>query len=611
MEQYPGEGWESDSFSAILLNMGVSRGRGFALISVSLLTVILMLMVIALYLTARGGLFSSLNHERHTAALYVAEAGLADSIEALEAASFVDPGNLSGVLSSGGRWDVVFKSGPPFSQFDSVNNLTGSGSAESYRGANTVPPYSALIVVRARLGGVERVVEGIITRGGGGGDYEYAMLASGTIRMQGDVLVDGVTGLDDPTAVPGKIHTNATSSTPVEWLGGGNINISGSVSAQGGVVDLQGYVPGGGISPAGTLASFPSVDVPSEIAAKTSSPAPTITPFGTTTLTSGDYYHSGDLTVDGDIDLQGGNLYVDGQLNVNGSIKGEGAVYVAGDTSFKGDAAVLGDSANNVSLYSQGNISLSGFDGDAYLESLAAADAPANKYWNDAKLTVAEMQTLLGNPSYVPTDFLTGSQNGPLDVLRRTLGQTMPGAVVPGRQLNTLGELSGRIAAQPPGPSRDFLVKKVESLRRFFQPGDELPGGDAQAYTNWAGGLYDVGGTLDFMLDNGTTPQAASVFPAMVTYVNAIDYDHLGSAYFRGRLYTNGYLYASDDITVLGSITVDGTPGPGTTLPNGVTAYPGDVVLDDDSRITYVEDFHSGLATLPGSTLSVETWIGR
>ncbi|MCE7870241.1 hypothetical protein DYH09_07665 [bacterium CPR1] len=56
-----------------------------ALISVLTMSSILLMMVISLYLSARGGLFSSISHQRRTQSLYTAEAGLADTMEALEA----------------------------------------------------------------------------------------------------------------------------------------------------------------------------------------------------------------------------------------------------------------------------------------------------------------------------------------------------------------------------------------------------------------------------------------------------------------------------------------------------------------------------------------------
>lgn len=51
------------------------RQRGIALIIVLLMTSLLLMMVMALYLSSRGGLFASMTQQRNLSALYVAEAG--------------------------------------------------------------------------------------------------------------------------------------------------------------------------------------------------------------------------------------------------------------------------------------------------------------------------------------------------------------------------------------------------------------------------------------------------------------------------------------------------------------------------------------------------------
>jgi len=309
------------------------------------MSTVMLMMILALYVSSRGSLFASLQLQRRTAALYAAEAGLAETMEALEVSGFATPGGpLSGSLPGGGTWRVQFKNAAPFSDRDSVSNLTnGAGLAASYRGPDTVPRYSALIVVEGTVGGVTEILDAIITRGGGGPSVANAMQASGKVRMKGDVFINGAKSISNSSAVPGNVQSNATSGTTVDWDGTGTINITGTVSSQGGAINLGGsYVPGGGTPTTGVTASFPVVDIPGDIASKASvGLTPTIVPFGTTTIGTGDYYYSGDLNLDGDLQLNGGKLYVDGKLTVNGSITGDGSVYVGGQTALKGDAKVM------------------------------------------------------------------------------------------------------------------------------------------------------------------------------------------------------------------------------------------------------------------------------
>lgn len=96
------------------------RRQGLALVTVLVMSTVMLMMVLSLYLASRGSLFASLQLQRRTAALYVAEAGLAETMEALEANAFVSPtGPLSGTLPGGGTWEVRFKTAGPFGDRDS------------------------------------------------------------------------------------------------------------------------------------------------------------------------------------------------------------------------------------------------------------------------------------------------------------------------------------------------------------------------------------------------------------------------------------------------------------------------------------------------------------
>ena len=75
--------------------------RGFALVTVLLMTGVLAMMLIALYVSVRGSLLSASLQSRRVSAAYVAEAGLAEALHAIEASNFsLTTGSLTGELSS-------------------------------------------------------------------------------------------------------------------------------------------------------------------------------------------------------------------------------------------------------------------------------------------------------------------------------------------------------------------------------------------------------------------------------------------------------------------------------------------------------------------------------
>ncbi|MEW6279275.1 MAG: pilus assembly PilX N-terminal domain-containing protein [Candidatus Eremiobacterota bacterium] len=597
-----------------------SRKAGIALVTVLIMTSVLLMMVLALYISSRGGLFSTMNHQRRLKALYVAEAGLADTMEALEGAGFGPVGSLTGTLPDGGTWQVNFNdTGPPYTDMESVNNLTVGGAAESYRGLNSVPPYSALVVVRARVGGVDRVLEAIVSRGTAPVNVTNAMQGTGNVLMIGDVAVDGIKALNDNTPVPGRIHSNASSGVAIKWddqAGTATANITGSVSASGSsTIDLASATPGGGIQTGQAPAPFPAVDVVGTIASNSSAPAPVLNMTGTTTLAAGDYYYNGDMNLTGgDLSLNGANLYVTGDLTVNGSISGDGSVYAGGQTTLMGDANVNGMRDQNVALFSHGSVTLQGFDGTAWLEANAATDPTLASYYNQTQTTLQAMQTLMNSN---PTSALVsgGAAYNQLELYRRTLGQ-FDGAAWSGVPNQDLFYLMQQHLATNYGSStgRDFLIQKFDSLNRLydgrksnnFEPG--CPGSIATWVSDWQNNTYAVyGGWMDGIGDGGYTAEMNEV----INITNAIDYDKLGSSYFQGLVYTNGYLYADNEVGVLGAVIVNGDPTLPTNIINGNTVKPGDIYLGNGTQVTFVEDFFSTPMGGPGNTASVETWIGR
>lgn len=580
------------------------RRRGIALISVLLMTSLLLLMVLSLYISARGGLFGSVVHERQVACLNVAEAGLADAMDALETSGFaLTSGPLSGTLPGvRGSWEVNFRDSGPYTPLDSVNNLSGAAAADSYRGAGSVPPHTALIVVQARVADNTRVVEAMVSRSSTGVNTNNAIQVGGTLSMAGDVEVDGIQSFDDLTEVPGNIHSNAASGTAISWDGSGSARVTGKVSSVapgGAAIDLNGYVPEGGLpAPGGTMVPFPAVNIPALVSSKSSSPTPIIPAVGAATLGSGDFYLTGPVTINGDLDLGDSHLYVNGDLTVNGSISGTGSVHVTGDTSLQGSARIEVGDKDAVAVFSGGDVNLTGFKGSEYLETLAGLDPQAKTYLDNANLTMSEMITQLDNPSvnlYADSD---------LDRMRRTLGHdTATAWTYQSRPADCLGNLALRIEANQPAssPTRDFLLKKLDALSEGYHFGGTYGNDNTSLFANMPAAAGTVvadflaTGKLDGLVDAINDSTNLALAPQLQKTLDWISFDGLGSSYFRGLVYANGNVVAQNQVTVVGSLMAR-----------------GNVTLSEGTRVTYVQDLFDDPTVLGmGNSLTVETWLGR
>jgi hypothetical protein len=505
-----------------------------------------------------------------------------------------------------------------------VNNINNTlGAAESHHGPQSVPPEAALIIVRANVSGVESIVEAVVSKGGGTVTTSNAIQATGGVIMAGDVEIKGLNDLTDSTRIPANIHSNADSGVAVEWdnAGGATADISGTVTSVGGTISLSGYTPSGGAPSTTTAAPFPNVDILGTIAGKSASPAPPINPVGTSVLASQDYYQSGDLIINGDLELDGSSLHIDGNLTVNGSIKGEGSVFVAGKTSFYGDAVVSTNSDQKVALLSQGSVELSGFNGTEYLESVP--DSTFQGRFSNLRTTLQDMQQLMNSS---PTSSLIsgGGQYVTIDGMRRAIGQTAAGGTYNGYEVNLTGKLVDHLNTMPQGPSRDFLIKKLGGVGDMFEACMDNPlviglPNDAVArqilIDEWIANpdSRDFGfiGIFDAVIDNGNT----AVMGELINLTNELDYDKLGSSYFQGLIYTRGHLHATNEVTIVGALIANGDPSNPTEIINGNTVNPGDLILDNGVKVTFIEDFFDGqggsISIGGAGSLRVLTWLGR
>ncbi len=603
---------------AIVLEMRngktAARSQGIALITVLLFASVLAMMVLGLFQTLRGELFLSQAHRDEASAMYVAEAGLIDAMAELSN----NPGWIDGFDHKpfpgvNGTYTITFNTGTgPFNEDDSINNDDGTHN-ENYRSATAVPAGCCSLVVIGKVGRSVRKVEALVRVSGGTYRTPAPIVSSGRVVMRGDVSVNGITSQSDPTPVDGDIHSNLNTADDdlVFWDNQGGLataNITGEVSSSGSssqAVNLNGYTPLGGISNNAAQQSVPNVNILGQISSHSSAPNPTIPGSGTATLSGGpDYYYSppgGTLTFQGDLVLNGVNLYVDGDLVVNGSITGDGSVYVVGSPSFQGDARISTATPDKVALFSHGDVDLIGFDGTAYMNSITG-DAQFTAAWTQFQSSLNDFQTALaGSP--------TLGQDSFIDRARAEIAIT-PGAGAyntNGGMGNTTGEMVNRLLLQPQSSNRDFMIDKMNSIRDVFISHGNGSAAEINALNNLANDIL-VAGAFDAVIDHNRY----DLLNLVRSYSNQIELDRLGASYFQGLVFTHGSLNAVNEVTVVGAVVAydDGSQVPRTVGSD--TLNPGDLFLNNDVRVTYVEDFFTDNGngiTGPGGGLLL--WMGR
>lgn len=587
---------------------------------------ILMMMVLALFLSVRGELFVSQAYRNQTSALYLAETGLWEAVAQLE----VDPTWTDGFKNRSkpgmdGTYSITFnKTGAPFSSLESVNNQDGTMDA-NYRGSGFVPAGCVSLVVSANVGGQQRDLEALVRVGGGLYPAQAPVMTSGRVDLRGDVMIDGRKGQADPTRVDANVHSNKADPEPdiVVWDGNGLATIDGKVSTvapNADAIALGSCAPAQGVAPGSAAQSIPDVDILSKIGANRGAPAAIVAPLGTTTLrplgaSQNALYHSGDLTVQGDLVLEGVKLYVDGKLHVNGSITGAGSLYVAGSSTLQGDARIASATPDTIALFSHGNVKLSGFSGTEYMEALAAQDTVIAQAWNQLSLSLEEYQEHLNSGG----DGLLPGQSRLNSLAQEIGGQTAGSALSPlppGRQYNVTGILINRLQAQPNSTAKMRMDQKFEDLNELFFSYTNGSHEELTALANLRNGRI-VKGAFDGAVDNFasmTGPERAEVKKLMQGYINSIDYDHLGASYFQGVIFTHGSIYTDSEVTVQGAISAFDNGSQQPTDINGERVNPGDLILQPLTRISYIEEFFKpkddGGGVGPGGA-KVLLWMGR
>lgn len=437
-----------------------------------------------------------------------------------------------------------------------------------------------------------------------------ALTATGAIRLGGSVAVDGRKSLVDATARPANLHHNSeeTGLVGVLYNGGSNpweqISVTGEVTSSSAdasddvivfntphsVPDARSGVP---------LKELPRPNIEAmldEHSGLGATPIPT-TP-GIWSL-SGDNYYDGDVTFNGDLDLRdGARVYVRGNLTINGSVRGNGTVVVGGRSEFFGDSSVSAQQSDYVALLSRGSVTLKGFEGESYIRSLAASNAEAAQRWDDLRYgldgLMRSLETLDGEPAEDFQQNLTLIDRQ-VDYYQSFVGNHPYGriygegaglgpVIVDGRPRSySNARYFAEMLDGPPMSTERFLGQRFQSLDDWFRQAhlgrdgtqaSRYAGADLfDHYREWNpaldGGMFD---SLQSVRQEGVTDPATGVslppFPFTdlrktifldgMAAIQGFDYDRLGNANFKGLIYTSGAFVGRDDVTVLGTVIVNG-----------------------------------------------------
>lgn len=612
--------------------------RGFALLYILLLSVVIIMIVSALLTLSKGHIQQSRQGIDHTRALLAAESGLAAVMSEMER----DPGWTAGfdnkpLPEGGGTYTAHFASPSVAGKDDCINNLLSAVAVDSYHGSATVPAKSALLVVTGRAGTSFKTIEAQVVFGSSL-PTSLALAASGRVSLKGNVRITGVESLLNPNPVPVTLHTNDE---------GAGVKFSYSPKTSGDSLVVDGDITSSSSSPTNTaiqLASpatvsskqsqvapkaLPEINIEAMIADQSGSPGPTIPTSPTNMSFSGNNYYPGDVTINGDVTLtSNARLLVGGNLTINGSVKGEGALIVGGNTKLHGTAQVTGNSADYISVVSRGHVVLSGFQGQSYMDSLVSSDPTAAEYWGDTKWALGQIQGYIDSHSSLSLPALSDQMNADdvlidswMSVLANHV-RTPPMDGARQRHGNTSQYFQGRFSTATPNSTEAFLNQRFQQLDDVFRVCYYDRDGNSPRYQNQQ--LLDNYVDYDPALDGGLfdsveswgnieTADQQRLFQEINQTVERFDYDRLGSADFKGYVYTSGALIVKDDMNLQGAVVVNGRRNIGSIMVDGVSYAPGELALLDDSKLTYVQEmFRDGVQNLAGAgKLDVKRWVSR
>ncbi len=576
--------------------------RGSALITVLIMGLVLFTLLKALIILSHGNAFRAKTYQDRVLAGYALEAGVADAMMQLKTVPNWTAGFIDKELRHGpGTYSVQFAaSGNTPGPDDSVNNLGGLGAVDGPRGALSVMAGSAEIIVTARVAGVTRRAL-VVVEGSSGSSLGTNVVASNHILMRGNVRVSGVKDLETGAAVDAGLHSNVGGSATnlIQWSpidGDESLDIRGMVSAVStnpAAIDLQGGSPSGGIQTGASAHNPPVVDIANKVDTA-SGPNPPVASGGT--LNSGTYKSSGDLNVVGDLKLEpGSKLYVNGNLSVKGSISGTGEIYVKGSTEVEGDIHLT--SADGVGLFSKGSVKLSGFNTSEYIDQVIASDPSIQPVAADAICYMDQIQCYF--ESYPTSQLLDGTQeHQDLHCMLDALTGDNGGA-------DLIGQLITKFQSEPPSPARDATIAKLKDIDRMASVEPNW----ADAKTDWLSGANAQPGIIDVAMHEADP----ALLQEVLTKFCASSSGDIGKVFFQGTIYTDGYIYANSDVSVVGAVFATGnnTSVLDATI-DGQLVSRGDIFMNRDVSLILNEKAIEALSgPISGGTGSVKlkSWI--
>lgn len=627
--------------------------KGFALVYFLLITSVVVIVISTLFTLSQRQLFTTRNGLDRTRALFAAEAGLSVAMAELERdASWVSGFNEEKLPSGQATYSLSFDGNNSLS---CINNLSSSVAADSYHGPSTVPPHSALLVVTGRSGLVTRTIEALIVPGIGLSSNS-GILASGHVTLGGDIAVEGREDTVEGTQLPVDIHSNSEDTTVTilqpalpSSASPSSLTVSGQVSTSSrfpGSISLNGTHTVGSVQTGAGTRRIPDINIEALFSDHSSSPPPNLTTVGGVATVSNDSLYSGSLVLQGDLILEdGAKLFVDGDCKVNGSVSGNGTLYVSGNTELYGDARVSPQENESLSLVSRGHVVMKGFSGQSYLENLALTDTEVAADLDNLKFALAGTQNYL-TKSAEGSDFDAAKLLGESDValdsfsaliafhpagnMRMDTGETDPSEVPLARQGRraTANRLRDRMSSAAPLSSEAFLYERLQLFADLFRDARYRRDVETQRdaplifndFKDWdpinQGGYFDVHQSLAFkLIQDGAEPEA-DVYRRLrqaIAAIQELDFDRVGSANFKGFIYTEGALIIKDDLNVMGNVVVNGDPSHPPLELDGKLHSAGEVELSGHSRIVMIKtSVDDGVQNLQGSgSLDVKRWINR
>ncbi len=303
------------------------KAKGFALVTVLLIVLILMVTLFGTISIASRNLFFTSGFRYRTTALYAAEAGVVRAMKEVENnPSFA--GKLEGVLD---------KSNSKFTAMVEKDASTGDIIVTS---TGTCGPFSRTIEATLRPSAAS---------------YN-AITNDGPIFFNGDVVIDAIESIVFPRKAPGNIHTNCPDIDAIDAGNDAHIRITGIASAMGKITHR--------ISRSHAKENSDCIQVRPLDKAKFVNrefPKRSIPCSG---IVSQNTKIEGNLVVNGLLRLQNGAvLYVKGDLVLKNGVVGKGSIVADGDVVIKGTVEIRNDSASRyIVIYTDGNLVLASDD---------------------------------------------------------------------------------------------------------------------------------------------------------------------------------------------------------------------------------------------------------